>query len=301
MQHASVSASSIGFVVKRAHPGAHRLALELAQFSHNEGKKVFFSDEAPKFKEELDFVRLVPKADLHLSCDLIVVLGGDGTFLSVARLMKQRTVPILGVNMGTLGFITETPAHEAKKMLKKIFAGESVQIRTRSMLEAQLCRGDVCLASTPVVNDVVVAKGAIARIFGMRIKLNGQLINHIRADGLIIASPTGSTAYNLAAGGPILEPELGAMVLAPICPHSLTQRPLVISDQNVLTIEIQENAGAVFLTLDGQEVHELQALDRVIIKRFQSHPLTLITDPSRNYFQVLREKLNFGNSEVVPL
>lgn len=301
MRTASINANSVGFVVKRGHAGAQTLAATLMEYCLSQGKKVYFATEADNLKKACKDAQFIEKSELHTHCDLIVVLGGDGTFLSIARLMKERSVPILGVNMGTLGFITETPASDAKKMLERLFAGKPVQIRNRWMLEAQLCRGEKCLASTPVVNDVVVAKGAIARIFGMRIKLNDVLINQVRADGMIIASPTGSTAYNLAAGGPILEPELPAIVLAPICPHSLTQRPIVISDSNTLTLEIQENAGAVFLTLDGQEVHDLQPLDRVIINRFSKHPLQLITDPNRNYFQVLREKLNFGSQDVVPL
>jgi NAD+ kinase len=243
-------------------------------------------------------VRLLPKEKLVESVDLLVVLGGDGTLLSCARLMRKKSVPILGINMGTLGFLTEIKSAEAKEMLMRCMAEKTSDrqalMHERSMLEVKLIRGRKTVYQGPVVNDAVVSKGAIARILNMEVRIGGQTPNVLRADGLIIATPTGSTAYSLAAGGPIVDPQLGALLLTPICPHSLTQRPCVVSDRTMIHISLHEKPGAVLLTLDGQEVVEMKEGDKLTIRRFRKHAIKLLGSPERDYVQLLREKLNFG-------
>ncbi|MBC7387176.1 MAG: NAD(+)/NADH kinase [Cryobacterium sp.] len=309
---------NIGFVVKHHHPKARGLALELAGDLVRRGYSVYFSTESQGIERDLEKkctsktsapktvgnspksgkFYVIPKPKLVEKTDLIVVLGGDGTLLSIARLMRSRSVPILGINMGTLGFLTETNHIDASATLDAILSGKNPLIQERALLEVTLKRKNKIIFQGPVVNDVVISKGAIARIIGIRVSLNGKIINNVRADGLILSTPTGSTAYSLAAGGPILEPNLGAVILAPICPHSLTQRPIVISDRNEIELCLNHRPGQVVLTLDGQDVFEMNEEDRVIVKRFAKHSLQLISNPDRDYFDLLREKLNFGNKDI---
>ncbi len=234
------------------------------------------------------------KARLPEVCELIVVLGGDGTFLSIARLMKARSVPILGVNMGQLGFLTEIKRTEAYSVLKSIVDGKKPRISERRLLEVTLKRKNRVIFSGPVVNDAVISKGAIARIIGLEVGVGGKWAHNVRADGLIVSTPTGSTAYSLAAGGPILEPDLPGVILTPICPHSLTQRPLVLSDQAEVQIRLHHRPGHVLLTLDGQDAISLNEDDLITVRCFKRHALKLISSPTRDYFSLLREKLKFG-------
>lgn len=307
---------TIGFVVKHHHPGAKSLALELGEDLARRGYELVFSTESqecaaalvhslksnPKNKGlKLGKITAVAKPKLVDLTDLIVVLGGDGTLLSIARLMRSRSVPLLGINMGTLGFLTEVNHLDAKKVLNSILEGKTPLIQERTLLECTFIRGKKVLFKGPIVNDVVISKGAIARIISIRVSVNGKVANVVRADGLILSTPTGSTAYALAAGGPILEPTVPAVILAPICPHSLTQRPVVMSDRNEIELCLNQQPGEVVLTLDGQDVFEMKKEDRVMIKRLAKHPLKLITTPGRDYFSLLREKLSFGNKDVVSL
>ena len=239
-------------------------------------------------------IQVVPKPRLVEVSDLIIVLGGDGTLLSIARLMKNRSVPVLGINMGQLGFLTETKRSEAFERVDQLLSGEKPIISERVLLEVTLCRNDKVVFSGPVVNDVVISKGAIARIIGMEIRVDHQIVNEVRADGIIISTPTGSTAYSLAAGGPIVEPSLRALIITPICPHTLTQRPLVVPDDREIQVCLRQRPGHVVLTLDGQDVVDMKEDDVVSIRRFKKHALKLITSPTRDYYSLLREKLKFG-------
>ena len=307
---------SVGFVVKRHQDEAIDLAVELAVFALRENLKVYFADESrgivQRLKQSLrspltggrylespqrsllKSVHVIAKPHLVDKCDLIVTIGGDGTFLSIARLMARRSVPLLGINMGTLGFLTEIKKTEAHDTLRQLIQGDHFPMSPRVLLEVTLTRDDEVVFQGPVVNDAVISKGAIARIIGMEISVNRQIVNHIRADGLIIATPTGSTAYSLAAGGPIVEPSLGALLITPICPHSLTQRPLIIPDDFEVEVRLDHRPGHVLLTLDGQDAVDLKVNDRVTIRRFKKHALQLISSPTRGYFSLLKEKLNFG-------
>jgi len=294
---------TIGFVVKKSSPEASQFAVELAHFAVSKKIKVLFADELdpsacsllkPLEKKAGAYIGFIPKPKLVDTCDLIIVLGGDGTYLSIARLMKTSSVPVMGINMGQLGFLTEIKKSEALQTLQEIVRGKAFPISERALLEVTLERKGKKIFQGPVVNDAVISKGAIARIIGMQVAVNGQWAHTVRADGIIVSTPTGSTAYSLAAGGPIIEPSLGAIVMTPICPHSLTQRPLVLSDQSEVQICLNHRPGHVLLTLDGQDAVDMKEGDIVTVRRFKKHSLKLISSASRDYFSLLREKLKFG-------
>ncbi len=222
----------------------------------------------------------------------MVVLGGDGTLLSVARTAGPHEVPVLGVNLGGLGFLTEIPLDELYPVLGAVLAGE-VRPTRRVMLTCRVERGGRTVADYVALNDAVINKGAMARIIDLEMSINGEYVTTYRADGLIVSTPTGSTAYCLSAGGPILYPTLGALVLTPICPHTLTNRPLVVPDD--VGIEIVQGSASeeVSLTMDGQIGFLLQHRDVILIRR-SPKMLPLFTSPKRNYFEVLRTKLKWG-------
>ena len=292
----------IGLVIKHHNPEAATYAAEVSEFLLSKQVQIFFADESSLLAKELrrnlkgknSEIRIVPKPNLADHCDLIVVLGGDGTLLSIARLMKNRNVPVMGVNMGQLGFLTEIKRSEALQSLTRMIDGERPMMKERALLEVTLRRKDKVIFQGPIVNDAVISKGAIARIIGVQVWVNGQWVHHVRGDGVIVSTTTGSTAYALAAGGPIVEPSVPALVLAPICPHSLTVRPLIISDSAEVTLCLSHRPGHVLLTLDGQDAIDMKEDDIVTVKRYQKHSLKLITSSDRDYFSLLREKLKFG-------
>ncbi len=305
--HPALRIRKVGFVIKHHQPEAASLATELSQYILARGIDLVFARESAEVAHEVTQMmrhfdggsargrtQIVPKPRLVELADLIIVLGGDGTFLSIARMMKKRSVPVLGINMGQLGFLTETKRSEAFERVDQLLSGERPVISERVLLEVTLLRSNKVVFSGPVVNDVVISKGAIARIIGMEIRVDHQVVNEMRADGIIVATPTGSTAYSLAAGGPIVEPSLRALILTPICPHALTQRPLVVPDDREIQICLKQRPGHVLLTLDGQDVVDMKEDDIVRIRRFKKHSLKLITSPTRDYYSLLREKLKFG-------
>lgn len=230
--------------------------------------------------------------DIAENADLIVVLGGDGTMISTARMVGDHEVLVLGINYGSLGYLTDFRIEEMTPALEAILRGE-YDIDPRVMLSAEHWRGDEMLAKGRVLNDVVINKAALARIIEIEVKLNNLFVNSFRADGLIVASPTGSTAYNLSAGGPIIYPSMNAVVLTPICPFTLTNRPIVIPDTATIEMKlVNENEGVV-LTLDGQIGHTLHSGDCVRIRKSRT-AFNLVQPPNRNYFDVLRNKLKWG-------
>ncbi|OFY99643.1 MAG: hypothetical protein A2070_07770 [Bdellovibrionales bacterium GWC1_52_8] len=273
--------------------------MDLAQFILSRGYRVLLADESLSAVAALkqsfgSKIKVVAKGRLPELVDLVIVLGGDGTFLSIARLMHSHSIPIFGINMGQLGFLTEIKKAEAIGLLGDLMSGSPAKISYRSLLEVTLKRKNKTIFSGPVVNDTVISKGAIARIIGLSVLVNGHWVHDVRADGIIVATPTGSTAYSLAAGGPIIEPSLNAIVMSPICPHSLTQRPLVISGDSEIQILLKDRPGHVLLTLDGQDAIDMKEDDVVTVRRFRKHQLQLISSPSRDFYSILREKLNFG-------
>jgi len=224
--------------------------------------------------------------------DLLIVLGGDGTLLSVARLVGARRVPILGVNLGALGFLTEIPLEDLYRTMEEVLSGE-YQFSERMMLTAHVLRQGEGIAEYSVLNDAVINKGALARIIEMETYIDSEYVTTYRADGLIISTPTGSTAYSMAAGGPIIFPSLQALVLTPICPHTLTNRPLVIPNWVKIEVILISEREDVYLTLDGQVGIALRYRDAVEV-RSAEHSIRLIRSSHRSYYEVLRTKLKWG-------
>jgi NAD+ kinase len=224
--------------------------------------------------------------------DLLLVLGGDGTLLAAARVAAPRGIPILPINMGSLGFLTSFMLEELYPALEDILAGR-LTISERVMLHAELQRGDKILDKQTVLNEVVINKGALARM--IELSIDQDFVCRYRADGLIVASPTGSTAYSLSAGGPIVHPSVESFIITPICPHTLSDRPVVIRDTSIIEVKLSAGTESVFLTLDGQKGIPLQATDRVRISRAQ-RLLKLIQTPNKSYFEILRNKLKWGEA-----
>lgn len=223
-----------------------------------------------------------------------LVLGGDGTLISAIRIFDKKEIPILGVNLGRLGFITETRIEEMIDSLKNMINGDySLEKRLKLCSEIQLNGQNTFKAS--VINDVVINKGALARIIDIDVFVNDCFVNRYRADGLIISTPTGSTAYNLAAGGPIIYPTLNNIIITPICPHSLSNRPIVLDADVVVKMKVLNYDEKVFVTCDGQIGKRLDKDEEIIIKR-SPHSINLVVPKERNYFSVLREKLGWGGN-----
>jgi len=226
--------------------------------------------------------------------DLLLVLGGDGTLLAAARVAAPRGIPILPINMGSLGFLTSFMLEELYPALEDILAGR-LTISERVMLHAELQRGDKILDKQTVLNEVVINKGALARMIELELSIDQDFVCRYRADGLIVASPTGSTAYSLSAGGPIVHPSVESFIITPICPHTLSDRPVVVGDTSIIEVKLSAGTESVFLTLDGQKGIPLQATDRVRISRAQQL-LKLIQTPNKSYFEILRNKLKWGEA-----
>jgi NAD+ kinase len=226
--------------------------------------------------------------------ELLLVLGGDGTLLAAARVAAARGIPILPINMGSLGFLTSFMLEELYPALEDILAGR-LTISERVMLHAELQRGGKILDKQTVLNEVVINKGALARMIELELSIDQDFVCRYRADGLIVASPTGSTAYSLSAGGPIVHPSVESFLITPICPHTLSDRPVVVGDTSIIEVKLSAGTESVFLTLDGQKGIPLQATDRVRISRAQQL-LKLIQTPNKSYFQILRNKLKWGEA-----
>jgi NAD+ kinase len=224
--------------------------------------------------------------------ELLIVLGGDGTLLSAARALGSHKVPILAVNLGGLGFLTSITLDEVYPMLEQILAGQH-RTGERMMLEAEIMRGGKTAERHTALNDAVANKGALARMLDFDVAVDGDHVGRYRADGLIVATPTGSTAYSLAAGGPIIHPGVDAFVITPICPHMLTNRPLVIPDSSRVEIDFSAATGPVYVTLDGQIGIQLLPMDALAIRKSASK-VAFVRPPRKSYFEVLRNKLRWG-------
>lgn len=250
---------------------------------------------APEQKQIAGTELLVSSNDLK-EMALVIVLGGDGTYLRAVRLLKGHSVPILGFNMGFLGFLT---AHSVDTVIETV--DETIKnkmvLHTRSRLHLTVKFKSGKRVSYNALNDVVIERGSFSQLISTALYFDKSLVNHIKADGLIISSPTGSTAYNLAAGGPILHPEVNAIVVTPVAPHSLTTRPLIFPDNKNLVLSLDKNAGQAYLIVDGQKVLELSSEDEVIISRDKVNH-QMIRRPGHNFFDLLKEKLKFGDRYV---
>ena len=263
------------------------MAAELSEWLRRRGVEVAVDEDAIVESEAAD----VSAYDPASSYDLIVVLGGDGTLMSVAR-AQEEPVPILGVNLGTLGFLAEISRTELYPSLMEILAGR-FETESRSLLEVELER-DGGVVSYRALNDAVLTKSALARIIDLRIEVDERLVARYRSDGLILSTPTGSTAYNLSAGGPIAYPSLPVVILTPICPHTLSHRPLVIPDSSQIVVTLETRSEEVFLTLDGQEGMAMEYEDRVRV-RSSPRKIELVRSSGRSFYDSLRSKLRWGH------
>lgn len=278
---------TIALFRKKTSSLADEVAADLRKWSETRGISVLNEGELRSFVESPE------AADKDSGIDLIAVLGGDGTLLAAARALQGKEIPILGVNLGQLGFLTEVALQELYPALELIQRGET-SIETRSTLGVEVSREGKTVGEYQVLNDVVFNKGALARISDLNVRVDGLDLGEYKGDGLIIATPTGSTAYSLSAGGPIVCPEIPSFVISPICPHTLNHRPIIIPDSSTVEVRLVFKNGEVFLTLDGQEGMELDERDLVTVRK-SPHKILLVRSSERNFFQVLRAKLMWGD------
>ena len=297
---AGVTIQRVGLTAKRGLTAASGVLADLARWLEARGvRPVFDADTAVLAGVSRDG-EVASREDLPRSCDLIVVLGGDGTLIGMAGRIADagRDVPILGVNYGSLGFLTEITLPELYDALGATLAGRAT-IESRAMLASRTIRDGEVFASHSALNDIVITKGAVSRIIEISITVGEAPVTRFRADGLIVASPTGSTAYNLAAGGPIVHPAVDAMLLTPIAPHTLTNRPVVIpASSDVHVRPIMDDQDEVFVTFDGQRGFPLRRDDVVSIRRAE-RAVRIVKSAQRSYFDLLREKLQWGGDSGV--
>ena len=280
---------SCGIITKKNKPEALSLARDIAGWLSARGVKVLVEKEVA---EQIGHPDHIHRDGIPARADLLIVLGGDGTLLSVARLSGVESIPVLGINLGGLGFLTEISKEETFPVLEKIMAGD-FETEQRLMLKATILRRGEIIGESTVLNDIVINKGVLARIIDMETHIDGAYLTTFKADGLILATPTGSTAYSLAAGGPIVYPSLNSIIVNPICPHTITNRPLVVPDTSTVKIILKTADQNVHITLDGQVGMPLQGGDVVEAHKAPGH-IQLIRSPYKTYFELLRTKLRWG-------
>ncbi|MEO5362870.1 MAG: NAD(+)/NADH kinase [Magnetococcus sp. DMHC-8] len=289
----------IGIITKKSDPHAWETTKILAQWLHGQHRQVTVGLEtaaAVHIPPELAEQR--HQDDIPEGQDMVAVIGGDGTFLAAFRAIGAREIPVLGINMGRLGFLTEVPHDTMLATMAEVLDGH-YRVEVRMLLNVSVFRRGEEVLSHCVMNDVVLHKGALARMIEFQVAIDKQFVFSARADGLIIATPTGSTAYALSAGGPILHPGIDALLLTPICPHTLTNRPIAVPGLGSISVTFPNRAGHGdeqkdrLLTLDGQTGFNLVDGDRILVRR-SPHRLQVLHAPNRNYYTVLREKLHWG-------
>lgn len=289
------SIKRIGIVLKPHQPDALKTVCELVRWLTERDLTLVGTGDFVREQIERETgcaVEVVENEQLAGKVDLIMVLGGDGTMIATARTIGDSEVPVLGVNYGGLGYLAEFRIEELYTALDSILAG-NYRLDKRVMLAVELLRGDTVVNRNRVLNDVVINKSALARIIEIEAYLNEKFVNSFRADGLIVSTPTGSTAYNLSAGGPVIYPSMNAVVVTPICPFTLSNRPIVVPDDAVIELRLKTENEDVALTLDGQVGFPLMVEDKVVIRKSQT-TFNLIQPTNRNYFEVLRTKLRWG-------
>jgi NAD+ kinase len=280
---------TIGISLKPDQPQLGGLVHELEKWLRDRGIEVLLGEEAAKASG----LPGMPRSELVDKVDLMVVLGGDGMLLAVARAIGERAVPVLGVNLGTLGYLAEISLDELFPTLEDVLAG-SLRTETRMRLDVQAERDGREIGHYLALNDAVIARTALSRMIDLQTWADDVEVTTYHGDGLILATPTGSSAYSLSAGGPLLLPGIGAIVLTPICPHTLTQRPLVLPKVCQVVISVLDTRGGeVHLTVDGQVGCELQQGDRISV-RASERPLQMLVPADRNRFEVMRNKLRWG-------
>jgi len=278
----------VAIVYKRMRPEAAQLGHRLKDWFEKRSVEVFLRENIDNTGISSDY----EKVDIPEAAETVVVIGGDGTFLSVARFIERRSIPIIGINLGGLGFLTEISAESCFSELENIVSGD-FEIEERMVLQVSVRREGKEIFSHRVLNDAVINKAALARIIDLHATIDGHFLTHYRGDGLIISTPTGSTAYNISAGGPIIFPTARTIILTPICSFTLTNRPIVFPADVTVMIEVAESATEVTLTCDGQIGYHIRDLDQVIVKTAAT-PLRIIKAPGISHFETLRSKLKWG-------
>jgi NAD+ kinase len=281
----------IGIIAKKNKPEAVAIARHLVEWLQPKKIQVYIEEEIGKLLSPILW-KPIQREAIPTDVEMIIVLGGDGTLLSVARQVWDKNIPILGVNLGGLGFLTEITLDELYPVLERVLR-DDFEINERDVLNAEVIRRGERIAEFIVLNDAVINKGALARIIDLETTINGEYLSTFRSDGLIISTPTGSTAYNLSAGGPIVFPSLHTIIITPICPHTLTIRPIIIPDHVRIRALLKSRNEEVTLTLDGQQGFTLEFEDVVEVRKAEGCIL-LIKSPYRHYFELLREKLKWG-------
>lgn len=279
----------IGIVAKKNKPEAIDTIRGLIPFLTDKGIETILDGETAGLTGESSSLDI---EDVPKSSDLIIVLGGDGTLLHAARLVGKSEIPILGVNLGSLGFLTEIALEELNKTIEKVLAGD-FKIEERMMLKAEIVTADGKKSEYSVLNDVVINKGVLARIINLEVMVNGAYLTTYNADGLIVSTPTGSTGYSLSAGGPVVHPTLSAIIINPICPHTLTNRPILVPEGSKIEIRLLSGDGNVYVTLDGQVGVDFPEGKSIVVSKSKRKVL-LIEPPDRDYYDVLRTKLRWG-------
>jgi NAD+ kinase len=279
----------IGIITKPHEPRAAELAAQIADWAAEHEINLFVNDRVKDLPPGTFSASAREIAD---HCDVLMVLGGDGTMIATARLVSGRGTPVLGVNLGTLGYLTEFSVEDAIPALESVIRGD-YEIDSRIMLDWQVIRDGDQVGAGSALNDIVVNKSALARIIEIDFTVGSHYVTTYRADGLIVATPTGSTAYNLSAGGPIVAPGAEVMTISPICPHALTNRPLILPDYVEIKLRINTREQEVMLTSDGQTGMPMMADDRVLIKK-SAKAFNTISTKDRDYFQILRNKLKWS-------
>jgi NAD+ kinase len=286
--------NKIGIIGKHGDPNrGGTLSDLLAYFGKHEAEILLDKKSLGSVIENSENYSFVDRQTMGESCDLIIVVGGDGTLLNAARDLVDYQVSLLGINLGRLGFLADVTPSELEETLDQICSGNYKEDR-RSLLQARVIRDDEEINKNTAFNDVVLHTRNVARMIEYETYINGQFVNVTRSDGLIVSTPTGSTAYALSGGGPILHPDLNALVLVPICPHTMSHRPIVVDADNKIEIVVSEtNQAHAQCTCDGQIDIALENRDRLIIEK-KEHPIRLIHPESYNYFKLLRAKLHWG-------
>ena len=279
----------VGIMAKPNIPRATAIMQSLVEWLHAHNVEARLDHEAARY---LSSTGGMPRVEVPEGTQLVIVLGGDGTLLSAARALGGREIPLLAVNLGGLGFLTSITLDELYPELERAFNGEQ-RIIPRRMLHGNLVRNGNTVKSYEALNDIVIAKTEIARMIEIEAYVDSQYLSDYKADGLIVATPTGSTAYSLSAGGPIVFPAVEALCITPVCPHMLTNRPVLVPDTSVIEIVCRAGNNDAFLTMDGQ-VGELLMQDDHVICRRSEHSVLLIRPPKMFFFDVLREKLKWG-------
>jgi len=285
----------IGIVTKQNKPEVIGFTRHLAEWFSSRAIDVYVEEEMRGLFHpplSLPSLHFIPKNDFPEHVEMVIVLGGDGTLLSVAHRVWSHGIPILGVNFGGLGFLTEVSLEEIYPVLERVLKGD-YQTKPRDVIQASVVRKGNTVAGFTVLNDAVINKGALARIIELEITIDDEYLTTFRSDGLIVSTPTGSTAYNLSAGGPIVYPSLHNLIITPICSHTLTNRPIVLPDDVAVRAVLKSRQEEVTLTLDGQQGFPLEFEDVVEVRKARGQ-IHLIQSPFRDYFKLLREKLKWG-------